>query len=127
VSKATPFTQLTIGERVLLSEQVRRDLKRLSREVVGKTLPSDFTLTADSQGWLELMRNQLCNHCCSDGRFLELDAELCDYYETVSEVEAEELRRRLSEFAFIRGAVIDADANAHEAIKMVGPPKRKKR
>jgi hypothetical protein len=112
------FTQLAIADRVRIVDRARRELRELSHEV-GFTFPSDFVLPRASQEWLEKMTAALCDHRCSDPRFLELDAELCEYYETVAEVEAEELSRRLSEFRFVRDALIDVDANAKQALPAV--------
>jgi len=112
------FTQLPIAGRVRIVEHARRELRELSHQV-GHTLPSDFPLPRASQQWLDRMQDALCDHRCSDSRFLELDAELMDYYGSVAEVEAEELRRRLGEFMFCRNALIDVDASAKQALPAV--------
>jgi hypothetical protein len=105
MSEAT-FTMLAIADRTELIEKVRRQLKDLV-EKADPSLQADVQLAPASERWLRRMMNAQCNHHCSDERYLELDAELFEFYGTVPKEEAEELRRRLSTSLFIRNSILE--------------------
>ena len=106
MSEAT-FITLAIADRVELIERVRMQLRELL-EAADPTLPIDnLPFSPASEVWLRRMNNATCNHHCSDERYLELDAELFEFYETVPAEEAEELRRRLSTALFIRNSILE--------------------
>jgi hypothetical protein len=109
------FARLTPAHRAFAVEDVRRALIELSAEV-GHRVREDEALSTATEAWLKRLRAALVDHDCSSFAYKQIDAAA---FAAVPAEEADELRRRLDEFAAIRDCYPLGARSPEEALRPV--------